>query len=84
MPKQDTNPAQARFDTGYITSSEIMSYLGVSRTTMLVARRTGKLPNPICIAGSLYIWERTPTLTAFLTAWHTMATNRRTRNGAVA
>lgn len=73
------NFAQIRFNNAYITSTEIMQYLGVSRTTMLMARRSGKLPEPIFLAGQLYIWERTPALTQFLAAWLAVNTNRRNR-----
>lgn len=50
---------QADFDRQYITSSEIMKMLGISRAGFLYGRRSGKLPEPIMVnEGRLMVWER--------------------------
>ena len=76
MPTQITNDAQQRFDTKYITSSEVMSSLGVSRTAVLEARRTGRLPDPIYIQGQIYLWER-DSVKDYLAAWKVILDVRR-------
>ena len=60
--------------------SEIMQTMGVTRTTILSARRTGKLPDPIDIQGKIFIWERDK-VTPYLDAWKIVLDARR---GAVA
>jgi predicted DNA-binding transcriptional regulator AlpA len=50
--------AQDRFDEQYIAAPEIMKFLGVTRATLLHARRIGKLPKPIHIANGPFVWER--------------------------
>lgn len=65
---QAPNFAQVRFDQTYITSTEIMKQLGISRSGLLAARKAGKLPNPIYIAGQIFIWERA-SITEYLNAW---------------
>ena len=72
----NTNDAQREFDERYITSSEIMQSMGVTRTTILLARRTGKLPNPIDIQGKIYIWERDK-VKPYLDAWKIVLDVRR-------
>jgi predicted DNA-binding transcriptional regulator AlpA len=74
------NDAQREFDERYITSSEIMETLGVTRTTILLARRTGKLPDPIDIQGKIFIWERDK-VKDYLAAWKIVLNARR---GAIA
>lgn len=74
------NDAQREFNERYITSSEIMEKLDVTRTTILSARRTGKLPDPIDIQGKIFIWERDK-VTPYLDAWKIVLDARR---GAVA
>lgn len=71
-----SNQAQVEFDKQYITSSEIMQTLNVTRTTILAARRTGKLPDPIDIQGKIFIWERNKIQT-YLDAWKTVLNVRR-------
>lgn len=71
-----TNDAQREFDERYITSSEIMDTLGVTRTTILLARRTGKLPDPIDIQGKIFIWERDK-VKDYLAAWKVVLDARR-------
>jgi len=72
----NTNDAQREFDERYITSSEIMDTLGVTRTTILLARRTGKLPDPIDIQGKIFIWERDK-VKDYLAAWKVVLDARR-------
>lgn len=72
----NTNDAQREFDERYITSSEIMDTLGVTRTTILLARRTGKLPDPIDIQGKIFIWEREK-VKDYLAAWKVVLDARR-------
>lgn len=76
----NSNDAQREFNERYITSSEIMEKLDVTRTTILSARRTGKLPDPIDIQGKIFIWERDK-VTPYLDAWKIVLDARR---GAVA
>jgi hypothetical protein len=69
--------AQKEFDKKYITSSEICSSLDVCRTTLLQARRTGRLPNGVSVGdGQLYIWER-DVVTPYLSAWKVLLDVRR-------
>lgn len=72
----NTNDAQREFDERYITSSEIMEMLDVSRTTIHSARTTGKLPDPIYIRDQIYIWERA-TVMPYLDAWKIILDARR-------
>lgn len=70
------NEAQKKFDEQYITSSEIMQTLNVTRTSILSARRTKKLPDPIDIQGKIFIWERDK-VTPYLNAWKIILDARR-------
>lgn len=70
------NDAQRLFNDQYISSSEIMEKLNVTRTTILSARRTGKLPDPIDIQGKIFIWERDK-VTPYLNAWKMVLDVRR-------
>lgn len=73
----DSESAQQRFDRLYITSSEICRELGVTRTTVLAARRRKLLPEPIAVNGcTLYIWERA-TARPFIDAWRVILQTRR-------
>ncbi len=74
------NDAQREFDVKYITSSEIMEQLGVTRTAIFNARQTGKLPHPIDVQGQIFIWERQK-VQPYLNAWKIVLDVRR---GAVA
>jgi len=74
------NHAQERFNETYITSTEIMRSLGISRATLLNARRTGRLPEAIVVnEGQLYMWERN-TISDYLQAWKTILVCRRGAN----
>lgn len=75
--------AQLEFDNKYITSTEICQELGVHRTTVLLAIKTGRLPDPIVVRRPngqplILLWEREP-LQPFLAAW---AANRAGRVAA--
>lgn len=50
---------QDEFDRDYITSTEVCSHMGVTRSTVMRARERGDLPDPIIINGDqLTIWKR--------------------------
>lgn len=68
--------AQQLFDERYITSTEMMASLGVTRTAIFNARRTGKLPDPIDVQGQIFIWER-ETVAPYLDAWKIILDARR-------
>lgn len=68
--------SQQEFDNRYITTSEIVKTLGVSRSTVHVARITGKLGDPIDVHGQVYIWDRA-TIKPYLDAWKLMIDTRR-------
>lgn len=70
------NTAQAEFDKRYITTSEIMSLMGVTRTTVFTAKNTGKLPDPIDVQGKICIWERDK-VDPYLSAWKIVLDVRR-------
>lgn len=60
---------QSEFERRYISSTEICDEIGVTRAAVMVARRTGKLPNAIEInQGRLFLWER-EFIRPFLEAW---------------
>ncbi len=72
-----SNNAQAEFDAKYITASEIMRELGISRPTLKYARTTNKLPSPIVLnEGTLFVWER-DSIKPYLDAWKLLLTARR-------
>lgn len=51
--------AQKQFDLDFVTASEIMKGLGISRAGFLYGRRSGKLPTAIVVNdGRLFIWKR--------------------------
>lgn len=55
--------AQQEFDAKYITSTEICQTLGIHRCTVLMAVRSGRLPQPIVIkrpdgAAHILLWIR--------------------------
>ena len=71
------NPAQERFNDTYITSTEIMRDLKISRASLLNARRNGRLPDAIVVNdGQLYMWEREK-IEGYLHAWKTILQCRR-------
>jgi len=70
------NQAQTDFDRKYITTTEICKRLNVSRSTVHIARATGKLPHPIDVQGQLFIWERV-TVEPYLAAWKIVLDVRR-------
>lgn len=71
-----THPAQLAFDERYISSTEIMEHMKVTRTAIHMARVTGKLPAPIDVQGKIFIWERA-TVMPYLAAWKTVLDVRR-------
>jgi hypothetical protein len=71
------NSAQARFVAAYVTSSEVCQTLGVTRTSVLAARRRGALPEPIRVNDcTIMIWER-QAVTPYLMAWGAILAARR-------
>ena len=65
--------AQLEFDKKYISSTEVCQQLGVHRTTVLLALRTGRLPDPIVLrrpngTPQIMLWERASMLPA-LAEW---------------
>lgn len=53
------SPEQITFDQQYISSTEIMNKLSVTRTAMSYARKRGLLPGAIVVNdGRLFLWER--------------------------
>lgn len=68
---------QEEFDKAYITGSEICTTLGICRTSLLQARRSGRLPGAIEVAdGQMYVWDRV-TVTPYLNAWKVILDVRR-------
>lgn len=72
---------QERFDRLYITSSEICRDLGVTRPSILQARRRNLLPEPITLHGCLYIWERAA-VAPYVDAWRIILNARRSNTPA--
>ena len=69
--------AQTEFDRKYITSTEIIKYLGISRAALFYARNSQKLPEPIELNDRrLLIWER-PVVQPYLEAWRLILNTRR-------
>jgi hypothetical protein len=75
LPPSD---AQIEFDSKYITAAEIIKTLNITRSNLLYARKTGKLPvDPIILnEGRLFIWERQK-VQHYLDAWHIILDARR-------
>jgi hypothetical protein len=70
--KSTESAAQALFEATYVTASQIMRELGISRSALLYARKRGVLPDPIIInEGRLYIWQRKD-VQANINAWKRM------------
>lgn len=50
---------QIEFDEVYVTSSEICERLDIQRSTLVLARQRGELPEPIVVNGAqIHIWKR--------------------------
>lgn len=72
--------AQEKFDQEYISASEIMQELSISRPALQYARITGKLPCAIEVNdGRLFLWERKK-IRPYLDAWKLMLETRRGDN----
>jgi hypothetical protein len=68
---------QIEFDEEYITSSEIMKTLNISRAGFLYGRRVGKLPDAIVVNdGRLFIWKRQE-VSALLATWKEAISSRK-------
>lgn len=71
--------AQSGFDEQYITSSEICRRLQITRVSIMNARKTGFLPDPIEVEGAkVAVWIRSE-IEPILTKW----TERLNRRGEV-
>jgi hypothetical protein len=71
---------QAEFDTIYITSSEICSTLNVKRSTLVMAKHRGQLPEPIVVNGcNMHIWKRADVM-PYIKAWDLQLRTRRGEN----
>lgn len=66
----DIKARQAKFDAKYISSTEVMEYMGgMSRAAIHFARKRGQLPPPLKVRGSgVCIWER-EVLQPYLERW---------------
>lgn len=63
MSQEQVAEKQEQFDSEYITASEAMQFLGISRAGFLYGRRVGKLPKPIVLNdGRLFMWKRAEAL----------------------
>lgn len=71
--------SQLAFDKRYITSSEIIKELGISRPGFFYGRKNGKLPTEPIIAndGRLMMWERTPEIMAAIASWKEAINSRK-------
>lgn len=69
--------AQQTFDTKYITSTEIMNDLGISRNSMSVARRSGKLKDPIVLHNGLVVLYEREAIAPYIAAWKQILEARR-------
>jgi hypothetical protein len=74
-----TISSQTAFDKRYITSSEIIKELGISRPGFFYGRKNGKLPTEPIIAndGRLMMWERTPEIIAAIADWKEAISSRK-------
>lgn len=71
--------AQQRFDTLYITSSEIAKRLEVTRPAIHFRRKSGDLPDAISVSGgSLTVWERDK-IEPFLRKWEQELQSKRVK-----
>lgn len=67
--EQKVETAQERFNTVYVTSTEICQRLNVTRASILHARGRGLLPDPIVVPPvNFFLWERT-TVEPYIAAW---------------
>lgn len=69
--------AQQRFDELYISSTEIMTNLGLSRTSLSVARHSGKLKDPIILHNGLVVLYERAQVTEYVNSWKRILEARR-------
>ncbi|MGN6641537.1 MAG: HNH endonuclease, partial [Verrucomicrobiota bacterium] len=68
---------QQIFDETYISGSEIVERLNITRPTLMNARKTGKLPGFISVAeGAVFLWERAA-IEPYLVDWEQKLAARR-------
>lgn len=71
------NIAQLEFDLKYISASEIMRDLSITRATLKYARDIKKLPEPISLnEGQVLIWER-ESVSSIIESWKQSLISRR-------
>ncbi len=58
MIQKQTTPEQLAFDSKYITVSEILDYLSITRPQLTRGMQHGRIGSPIVVNDVLYIWER--------------------------
>lgn len=73
--------AQDEFDETYITSTEICAELGVTRSTVLMGKKRGMLPDPISVnrpqqGAHIVIWKR-QAVRPYIDAWKISLQSRR-------
>ena len=73
MPGGGFVSAQQQFDNNYVTSIEVCATLGIHRTSVLLAIRTDRLPEPIKInrpngTPLVLVWER-DVIAPYLADW---------------
>lgn len=61
--------AQEEFDKDYMTSSEIIKRLGVTRTAISKARQKGMLPDAIIVENHITMWRRLQ-IEPYVKSWH--------------
>lgn len=75
------NKQQEEFDQVYIMSGEIAARLGVARASIIHAKNTGTLPDPIQPSSgmNIFFWKR-EAVEPFIAAWETMLKAKRGPN----
>jgi hypothetical protein len=61
--------AQERFNATYISSTEIMRDLGISRTALSAARRSGRLKDPIILMNGLAVFYEREQVAEHVKLW---------------
>lgn len=60
--------AELAFKTQYMTTSDVIDYMGVTRTALFIARKDGRIPYGINIEGRTTVWPR-EFIMPYLEAW---------------
>lgn len=76
LPQPDPN-AQQLFDKTYVTANEIITRLGINRSTLSHACNRGTIPKPIIVDGTrVNLWERKIVM-PYVDAWELSIKARR-------